>query len=144
MKYLYQYVSWKVIHVSEHNISQAYCEFTECWVITRLVLLTKKIKPILLVNNCYNYMKGIEITSDHEIFLGIGPLKGISCVWTWYSTGLLSLWIHRVLVAKNSCCLVALLPTISKTWWLSKVNKWNHTYTYFSSRCNERHFMCMM
>jgi len=29
------------------------------------------------------------MTSDHEIPLAICLLKGISWVWTWYSTGLL-------------------------------------------------------
>ena len=49
----------------------------------------KEIQPVLVVTKCSKYGEGILQLSDHEIPLAICLLKGISCVWTWCSTGLL-------------------------------------------------------
>jgi len=49
----------------------------------------KKIQPVLVVTQCSKYDEGILQSSDHEIPLAMCLLKGISCVWTWCSTGLL-------------------------------------------------------
>jgi hypothetical protein len=50
------------------------------------IITGKKIQPVLVVNNCYKFILG---TSDHEIPLAIGLLKGISWVSSQYNSGLL-------------------------------------------------------
>jgi hypothetical protein len=53
------------------------------------VITGEKIQPVLVVNKCYKYIKGILFISDHEISLALGLLKGISCVLSHYNTCLL-------------------------------------------------------
>ncbi len=92
MKTLWEYVCWKVFHVSQYTATLAYCFLISCPVITGLYLLVKKIQPFLLVDNCYKYIKCIKkihTVSYHEIPLAICLLKGISCVSTHHNTGLL-------------------------------------------------------
>jgi hypothetical protein len=41
MKYLWQYVCWKVFHVSENDITQAYCCLLACLLITEVIASEK-------------------------------------------------------------------------------------------------------
>jgi hypothetical protein len=49
----------------------------------------KKNQPFLHFTNCYQCSNWPKLTSDHEIPLAIGLLKGISCVSSHWNTGLL-------------------------------------------------------
>jgi len=53
------------------------------------IIAGEKIQPFLLVVSCYQCSNWLKLTPDHEIHLAIYLLKGISCVISHNSTGLL-------------------------------------------------------